>query len=123
VRAFAISKGDIMKWFGRAPAAWLAAGLGVVQLVAVLAHMTHDQQSALSIGVTALYGILAAVLTRPINLAIVTGALSTLATAAGVFGLHISADAMSVFNTALVAVATLLLTNLVSPSDAMARRS
>lgn len=112
-----------MKWFGRAPALWLAAGLGVVQLVAVLAHMTHDQQSALSIGVTALYGILTAVLTRPINLAIVTGALSTLATAAGVFGLHISADSMSVFNAALVALATLLLTNLVEPSPAMAKRS
>ena len=112
-----------MTWFGKAPALWLAAGLGVVQLVAVLAHMTHDQQSALSIAVTALYAILTAVFTRPVNLSVVTGALSTLATAAGVFGLHISADAMSVFNAALVAVATLLLTNLVSPSPAMARRS
>jgi hypothetical protein len=111
-----------MKWFGRAPALWLAAGLGVVQLVAVLAHLSHDQQSALSIGVTALYGILTAVLTRPVNLAIVTGALSTLATAAGVFGLHISADQMSVFNAALVAVATLLLTNLVSPAPTLARQ-
>jgi hypothetical protein len=85
--------------------------------------MTHDQQSALSIGATALYAILTAILTRPVNLAVVTGSLSTLATAAGVFGLHISADAMSVFNTALVAVATLVLTTLVSPAPAMARRS
>jgi hypothetical protein len=112
-----------MKWFGRAPAMWLATGLAVVQLVAILAHMGHDAQSALSISVTALYAILTAVLTRPINLAVVTGALSTLATAAGVFGFHVSADAMSVFNTALVAVATLVLTTLVSPAPAMARRS
>jgi membrane associated rhomboid family serine protease len=81
--------------------------------------MTHDQQSALSVGATAVYAILTAVLTRPINLAIVTGALSTIVTAAGVFGFHVSADAMSVFNTALVALATLLLTNLVSPHPAI----
>jgi hypothetical protein len=37
--------------------------------------------------------------------------------------LHISADSMSVFNAALVPVATLLLTNLVSPAPAMAKRS
>jgi hypothetical protein len=112
-----------MKWFGRAPALWLAAAVSAVQLVAILAHMGHDAQNALSIIVTAVYAILTAVLTRPVNLSIVTGALSTLVTAAGVFGFHVSADAMSVFNTALVAVATLVLTTLVSPAPAMARRS
>lgn len=104
-----------MKWFGKAPAAWLAAALTVVQLIAVLAHMNHDWQNALSVIVTGLYTILVAALTRPVDLSIVTGAISTIVTAAGVFGWHVSADTISVFNAALVAVATLVLTTLVSP--------
>jgi hypothetical protein len=112
----------IMRWFGRAPALWLAAALAVVQVIAILLHLSHDVQGALSIIVTALYSIAIAVFTRPLNLSVVTGALSTLGTAAGVLGLHISADEISVFNTALVAVATLALTNLVSPAPVLARR-
>lgn len=108
-----------MKWFGRAPAGWLAAAVTVVQLIAVLAHMSHDAQNALSVIVTGVYTILVAVLTRPVDLSIITGAVTTIVTAAGVFGWHVSADTISVFNAALVAVATLVLTTLVSPHPAI----
>ena len=104
-----------MTWFGRAPAGWLAAAVTVVQLIAVLAHMNHDWQNALTLIVNAAYMILVAALTRPIDLSIITGAVTTIVTACGVFGWHVSADTISVFNAALVAVATLALTNLVSP--------
>lgn len=104
-----------MKWFGRAPALYLAAAVTVVQLVAILAHMNHDAQNALSVIVTGVYTILVAILTRPVDMSIITGAISTIVTAAGVFGWHVSADALSVANAALVAVATLVLTTLVSP--------
>lgn len=104
-----------MTWFGRAPALWLAAAVAVVQLVAVLVHMGHDAQNAMTVIVTGAYTILVAVLTRPIDLSVVTGAITTIVTAAGVFGWHVSADTISVFNAALVAVATVVLTTLVSP--------
>lgn len=104
-----------MKWFGRAPAGWLAAGVTVVQLIAVLAHMSHDAQNAMTVIVTGVYTILVAILTRPIDLSVITGSLATIVTAAGVLGWHVSADTISVFNAALVAVATLVLTTLVSP--------
>lgn len=108
-----------MKWFGRAPAGWLAAAVTVVQLIAILAHMSHDAQNALSVIVTGVYTILVAILTRPVDLSIITGAVTTIVTAAGVFGWHVSADTISVFNAALVAVATLVLTTLVSPHPAI----
>lgn len=108
-----------MSWFGRAPALWLAAAVAVVQLVAVLAHMGHDAQNAMTVIVTGAYTILVALLTRPIDLSVITGSLTTIVTAAGVFGWHVSADTISVFNAALVAVATVVLTTLVSPHPAV----
>jgi len=86
-----------------------------VQLIAILAHMSHDWQNALTVIVTGIYTILVAALTRPLDMSVITGAISTIVTAAGVLGWHVSADTISVFNAALVAVATLVLTSLVSP--------
>src|SRR6184192_658799 len=103
-----------MKWFGRAPALYLAGALAAVQLVAVLLHLNHDLQNGLSVLVTALFTILSALFTRPVDLTLVTGALATIGTTVGVFGLHVSADTISAVNAAIVTLATLLLTNLVS---------
>jgi len=108
--------------FSREPALWLTAALGLLQLVAVLAHLGHDQQNALSVGATAVYGILLAALTRPINASALTGGIATLATAAGVIGFDVSPDVVSAFNVALVAFLTVTLTNRVSPAPALARR-
>lgn len=105
-----------MKWFGRSPALWSSAALTVVQLVAVVAHMPSAYQNALSIIVTALFTLVVTLTTRPIDFAVVTGVISTLATAAAVLGFNIPQDWVSAFNVALVAVSSLLLTNLVNPS-------
>ena len=104
-----------MKWFGREPALYLTGALTLLQLVAVLAHMSHNQQNALSVIATGAYTILLAVLTRPLDTSLITGAIATIATAVGAFGLHVSADYVSAFNAALVAVLAWALTNRVSP--------
>lgn len=104
-----------MKWFGREPALWLTAALTVLQLVAVLVHMSHDQQNALSVIATGVYTILLAVLTRPIDTSLITGAVATIATAIAAFGLSVPADYVSAFNAALVAVMTFVMTNRISP--------
>lgn len=105
-----------MRWFGREPAMWLTAVLAVVQLCAISAHLGHDQQNALSVGITAAYTVALACLTRPIDTTLLTGGVATLATAAGTLGLHVSADWISAFNAALVAVLAAAMTNRVSPA-------
>lgn len=105
-----------MKWFGREPALILTAALTLVQLGAVLTHLSHDQQNALSVGVTAVYGVLLAVFTRPVDTAALTGGIATIATAVGAFGLHVSPDVVSAFNAALVGVLSVLVTIRVSPA-------
>lgn len=105
-----------MKWFGREPALVLAAALAALQLFAILAHMNHDQQNALSVIATAVFTLLLAVFTRPIVTSTLTGAIATIATAAGVFGFHVSADLISAFNAVLTAVLILVMTNRTSPS-------
>ena len=108
-----------MRIFGREPALILTAALTLVQLGAVLAHLSHDQQNALSVGVTAVYGVLLAVLTRPVDTAALTGGIATIATAVGAFGLHVSPDVVSAFNAALVGVLSVLVTIRVSPARAV----
>jgi hypothetical protein len=105
-----------VKWFGREPALWLTAALTIEQLAAVTAHLDRDQQNGLSVGVTAVYAVLLAALTRPIDTAALTGGIATAATAAGALGFHVSADWISAFNAALVGVLTIALTSRVSPS-------
>lgn len=112
-----------MKWFGKEPALILTAALGLIQLFAVLAHMDHDHQNALSVGATAVFGIALAAFTRPIQPAALTGGIATLATSVGVLGFEVSPDIVSAFNTALVGFLVLTLTNRVSPSPALAARS
>lgn len=109
--------------FSHEPALWLTAVLGALQLAAVLAHLGHDQQNALSVGATAVFAILLAAMTRPISASALTGGIATLATAVGAFGFHVSPDVVSAFNFALVAFLTVALTNRVSPAPALARRS
>jgi hypothetical protein len=112
-----------MKIFNREPALFLTAALAALQVFAVLAHMDHDHQNALSVGATAVFGIGLAVFTRPIQPAALTGGIATLATAVGAFGFTVSPDVVSAFNAALVAFLAVTLTNRVSPSPALAKRS
>jgi hypothetical protein len=106
----------VVKWLGREPAMYLALALAAAQTVAALAHMDPDQQNALSVGVTALYTVLLGLLTRPIDASVLTGAVATLATCAGVFGFDVAADVVSGVNALLVAVLTVALTTRVSPA-------
>lgn len=105
-----------MKWFGRAPALWMTALLAVAQFVETLLHLSQDQQNATTVVITGLFSLVTAVCTRPIDLSIVTGIVTTLATALVAFKINIPADFVSGFNLVLVALANLVLTNLVSPS-------
>jgi ABC-type branched-subunit amino acid transport system permease subunit len=105
-----------MKFFGREPAMILVGVLALVQLVAVLLELSPERQDALTVIVTAGFGVLLAVLTRPWQPSLITGGIATILTAIGVFGLEISPDLTSALNTTVAAVLTLVLTMRVSPA-------
>lgn len=106
-----------MKWFGKAPALYMTALITVVQLVAVLAHLSSGVQNSLTVIITAVFGLVATLTTRPIVLSGLTGFVTTVAQAVVVLGVHIRPDVISGINAVVLALATLLLTNVVSPSD------
>lgn len=108
-----------MKWFGREPALYLTAALALVQLVAVQLHLTAEVQDAVSVIVTAAFGLALAVVTRPWQPSIITGGIATILTAIGAFGYTVSPDLISGLNAALVAVFALTLTNRVKPLPAI----
>jgi hypothetical protein len=108
-----------MKIFGREPAMLLTALLAVVQLVAITAHLSPEKQDGLTVIITAAFGVLLAVLTRPWEPSLITGGIATILAAVGVFGLEISPDWTSALNAAITAVMVLMLTNRVSPAPAV----
>jgi hypothetical protein len=110
------------KWFSRDPALYLTAALALLQLVAVLAHLSADQQNGLSVIATAVYAILLAVFTRPLQPSAIVGGLATILTAMAAFGVDLRPDLVSGLNATVAAVLALVLRAQVSPAPALARR-
>jgi hypothetical protein len=108
-----------MRIFGREPALVLTALLATVQLVAITVDLSPEKQDALTVIITAAFGVLLAVLTRPWQPSAITGGLATILAAMGVFGLEISPDWTSALNAAITGVMVLMLTNRVSPAQAV----
>lgn len=110
------------KWFARNPALYLTVVLAVLQLVAVLAHLSAGQQNGLSVIATAVYAVLLAVFTRPLEPSAITGGLATILTALAAFGIDLRPDLVSGLNATVAAVLALMLRAQVSPAPALARR-
>lgn len=107
-----------MRIFGREPALWLTTALAALQLVAIVAHLSTGQQNALSLIATAVYGVLLAAFTRPVDTAAVTGGIATILTAIGVFGVHLAPNMTSALNAVVAAVLALVLRAHVEPAGA-----
>jgi hypothetical protein len=97
---------SIRNWLRYEPAilAWLANG-GVAALAAFVLHFTHTQEAATVTVLTALAAIFTAIQARPVNVSVLTGALTVIATAAAAFGLHLPpaeiASGVSIVSTVL----------------------
>lgn len=107
---------------GREPALYLTAALAVLQLVAISLHLSTDQQNATSVIATAVYGVLLAVTTRPVDTAAITGGIATVLTAIGAFGVHLDPNLTSALNATLAAVLALVLRTHVAPAGARRTR-
>lgn len=112
-----------MKIFGFEPAVIAyAVNAAVALLVSYGLPMTQGQVEAVTVITTALAAIVAAVMTRPLVVSAVTGALATIMAALAAFDWNFTADQIS--NTVAVAsvVLALLLRQNVSPAPVAARR-
>lgn len=107
-----------MRIFGREPALWLTGALTVLQLVAIVAHLSTDQQNATSVIATAVYAVLLAAFTRPVDTAAITGGIATVLTAIGAFGVHLAPNLTSALNAVVAAVLALILRAHVTPAAA-----
>lgn len=99
---------------------------GVNSLVALLVaygvDLTKDQVAAITVIATAIVAIVTAVMTRPVVVSTITGAVGSLLAAVAAFGLHLSADQIGATVTVLSIVLALLLRQNVTPAPALARR-
>lgn len=83
--------------------AWAVNG-GLAAILAFLVHLSPDQVADVTIVTTGLSTIYTAVMTRPVSVSVLIGALVTIAPALGAFGLHLSTDAIGVGVTVLSAI-------------------
>lgn len=88
----------------------------IALLVAYGVHLTTDQTAAITVSATAVLAIVAAMMTRPIVVSTITGAVGSLLAAVAAFGLHLTADQIGATVTALSIVLALLLRQNVSPA-------
>lgn len=108
-----------LKW---EPAVYLYGLNSVVALaVAFGLPLTSTQTAAVATIATAVLGGVSAAMTRPVEVSAITAALATALTAAGAFGLHLSADKIGTLVTVLNLAIALLVRQNVTPQATIAR--
>lgn len=111
------------KIFGYEPAVLIyALNAAVALVVAFGAPLSSGEVGAVTTIATALLAIAAAVMTRPIVVSSITGAVGTALVAVAAFGLHLTANQIGATVTALSILLALLLRQNVSPAPAFGRR-
>lgn len=95
--------------------AWALNG-GLAVLLGNVFHITTTQEAAITTVLTACVAIFTAVRTRPVEAAAVVGALSTIAVAAGAFGLHLTSAQIGAGAAILSGIFALALRQNVSPA-------
>lgn len=94
----------------------------VALLVSFGLGLTQDQVSAVTVVATAVVAIITTIMTRPVVVSALTGAVGSLLTAVAAFGLELTADQIGATVTALSIVLALLLRQNVSPAPVTAAR-
>lgn len=98
------------------PAMYLYAINAVVALaVAYGAPLSHDMVAAITTIATAVFTVVAAAMTHPVNVSGITAAVGTALAAAAAFGLHLSGDQIGTTVAALSIVLALVLRQNVTP--------
>jgi hypothetical protein len=111
-----------MKGIRWEPAVYLYGLNSVVALaVAFGLPLTSTQTAAVAVIATAVLGGISAALTRPVEVSAITAALATALTAAGAFGLHLSADRIGTLVTVVNLAIALLVRQNVTPAATVAR--
>ena len=97
--------------------AWVLDG-GLAVLLGNVVHITSTQEAAVTTIATAIVAIYTAAKTKPPAVAALVGGLSTIAIAAGAFGLHLSAAEIGAGSAVLMGILALVFRQNVSPSKA-----
>lgn len=80
-----------MKILGREPALWLEAGkVTLVALALILPGLTTDVQTATMVILTALFGLLQAITTRPFQVTAISAFIQTVGIAIAAYGIDVS---------------------------------
>lgn len=88
----------------------------VALVVAYGLDLTKTQIAAITVAATAVLAIVTAVMTRPVVVSTITGAVASLLTAVAAFGLHLTGDQIGATVTVLSIGLALLLRQNVSPA-------
>jgi hypothetical protein len=94
---------------------WAVNG-GIAALCAFILHFGATKEAAVATIVTGLSALVTAYATRPVNVSVVSGAITTLATAVAAFGLHIAPGTTAFLVTLVSALTGLLVRGHVSPA-------
>ena len=112
-----------MRVFGFEPAIILyALNASVALLVSFGLPLGGDQVASVTVIATAVLAIWTAIVTRPVAVSAITGALATALAAVGAFGLELSGDQQGTLVTFVSVVLALLLRSNVSPAAAVEPR-
>lgn len=103
-----------------AATAWALNG-GIAIVFAYLFRFTKTEEAAAATIVTGLATIYTAFRARPVAVPLVVGALTTIVTAAGTFGLHASPQVISVALSVVSGVLALLFRQNLTPAAALKR--
>lgn len=98
--------------------AWVLNG-GLAVLLGNLVHISSTQEAAVTTIATGLVAVWMAIHTRPFAVAGLVGALSTIAVAAGAFGLHLSSAEIGAGAAILSGILGLVFRANVSPKTAL----
>jgi hypothetical protein len=95
--------------------AWALNG-GLAVLLGNLVHISSTQEAAVTTIFTAAVAIYSAIRTRPFEVSLFTGAVTTIGVAAAAFGLHLPAHDVGIGAAVLSALVALLLRTNVTPA-------
>jgi hypothetical protein len=95
--------------------AWAVNG-GLAALLAYAVHLTSTQEAAVTTITTSVVAVITACKTRPVEVAVITGAVSTIAVASAAFGLHLPASSTATMMTLLGALLSLVLRQAQTPA-------
>lgn len=105
-----------MKIFGREPALILALIAAVLSFAGAAGLPVSSEQAALVVAaVNAVFGVVAALTTRPIAPTAFTALVTALAALAAGFGLHIAPDTLGALNAVIIALLALQSRGQVAP--------